>query len=136
VDGGSFGGAWLTVLQHNAATAALALLKGQQSSTSGSLKYVVDAFAAQAGAFKISLRANFPSNCLSIMFRHKTHRLLAHFLDRDGVLSKIFLKTNENNGNAGAQAGGFLNPLHEKHVSFPGFITKRIPHAEGAVPCA
>jgi hypothetical protein len=38
-------------LQYNTATAALALLKGQQSSTSGSLKHVVDAFAAQAGAF-------------------------------------------------------------------------------------
>jgi hypothetical protein len=54
-------------LQHDTATAALALFESQQSGTSSRLKNIVDALAAQTGAFQISLCANFSRDSLSIM---------------------------------------------------------------------
>lgn len=104
-------------LQHDAAATTLTLFESQQSSTSSRLKNIIDALAAQTGAFQISLCANFSCNSLAIVFGDKSHRLLAHFLNRDGVLSKIFLQANEDNGYASAQSLGFLNPLHQQQVS-------------------
>jgi hypothetical protein len=98
-------------LQHDTAATALTLFESQQSSTGSRLENIVDTLATQAGAFQISLCANFSRDRLSIVFRDESHRLLAHFLNRNGVFSKILLQANENDGNAGAQSLSFFNPL-------------------------
>jgi hypothetical protein len=98
-------------LQHDTAAAALTLFEGQQSSTSSRFENIVDTLAAQAGAFQISLCANFSRDRLSIVFRDESHRLLAHFLNRNGVFSKILLQPNEDDRNTSAQSLSFFNPL-------------------------
>lgn len=48
------------------------------------------------------------------MLGDKSQRLLAHFLNRNGVFSEILLQTNKNDGNTSAQSLSFLNPLCEQ----------------------
>lgn len=97
--------------QHNAAAASLSLLKGQESGTSSSLEHIVDALAAQAGALQIPLGADVSCNSLTFVLGNESHRLLSHVLDGDRIFSKVLLQADEDDGNAGAQSGGLLDPL-------------------------
>lgn len=45
------------------------------------------------------------------MCRHEPHRLFTHLLNRDGILAEILLQADQDNGDAGAQAGGLFDPL-------------------------
>lgn len=89
-------------LEHNTAPAALALLKLQQRCPRGRLEHIVDALAAQAGAFEVALGANLAGSALSIVCGDEALRLAAHFFDRDGVFAEILLEADEDDGDAGA----------------------------------
>lgn len=120
------------VLQDHTAATTFALFECQQSSTSSCLENIVNALAAQTGAFEISLCANFSCDRLAVMLGDESQRLLAHFLDRNGVFSKILLQTNKNDRNTSAQSLSFLNPLCEQQVS----LELPSPSAAGLIPCA
>lgn len=97
--------------QNDAAAASLALLKGQQGGASGGLEDIVDALAAQTGAFEVFPGSNFLGGGIALLVCDKAHRLLSHFLNRYGILAEILLQSDEDDGDAFAESSNLFHPL-------------------------
>lgn len=98
--------------QDDAAATALALFERQESGPGCSFKHIIHALAAQARTLQISLGADVSCDGLAVVLRDESHRLFAHLLDSDRVFSQVLLQADEDDGDASAQSGRFLDPLY------------------------
>jgi hypothetical protein len=97
--------------ENDTASGVLALFKREEGRTRSCLKYIIDTFTAQAGAFQVPPGADFACRCLAFLGRYEPHRLFPLLLDGDGVFSKVLLQPYEDDGDAGTKSRGFFYPL-------------------------
>lgn len=116
----------------NHAAGAFPLVKSQQRRSGGGLEDVVDTFTRQRRAFEVFAGSNLCSGLVAFFGCHESERLLAHFLDSQGIFAEVFLQTDEDDRHTWASFLCFFDPLYILSAMFFSLM----PQEACDVPCA
>ena len=99
------------VLQNDTAPSGLSFLVCNQCGSSGGLENVVDTLTRQARALEVFPRADFIFHVFASFSAHKFKTLLSLLFLGYGVIAKILLQANEDDGHTGTPFTGFFSPF-------------------------